>query len=176
MLAMFQSNQEISKTHIRNSWQCAQIRTELDIWKGILAFHIKDLNSRPFSWLLILAWILILERSLACLVQCLFSFHTANCTSVQGVSKITMRKNLHQNWKLTGRMFPLRWLESAWSCSFFFPRRGCIDFTTVNTTQHLKSNFWYVPSPQDNTRPGVCNTCPGVCNTCLGVCICQYTS
>ena len=76
-----------SRTRVLQAKQCAQIRTELDIWKGILAFHIKDLNSRPFSWLLILAWILILERSLACLVQCLFSFHTANCTSVQGVPK-----------------------------------------------------------------------------------------
>ena len=50
----------------------------------------------------------------------------------------------------------------TWDLTFFCPRRGCIDFNTVNTTQHLKSNFQYAPFPQDYTRPRVCNTLPRV--------------
>ena len=62
--------------------------------------------------------------------------------------------------------------------SFFFPRRGCIDSNTVNTTQHLKSNFRYAPSPQDNTRPRCAIHLPGcvIANTRPRTCNLQYMS
>ena len=65
-----------SRTRVLQAKQCAQISTEFDIWKGILAVHIRNIISRPYSWLR--SWREHWFQSAHWLVCCLCSFHTSN--------------------------------------------------------------------------------------------------